>query len=103
MTAFTLEGKLTRKPHALVTLPSGHFLRLGVPGEKISVETSVSYNDQSVRRDAPVRYVSSNPSVASVDAHTGAVYAIGKGLATITAVYTEGDVSVEDGFPVCVQ
>ncbi len=99
---FALRGALTRRPHALVALPSGHFLRLGLPGQRITVAPSVSYNDQTVRTDLPIRYASSAPDVAAVDAATGTVTPLRPGLATVTATYTEGSVTVRDDFPVCV-
>lgn len=97
---FALNGTLTRKPHALVALPSDHFLRAG---QRITVAASVSYNDQTVRTDLPIRYASSEPSVAAVDAATGVVTPKAPGLATITATYAEAGVTVKDSFPVKVQ
>lgn len=82
--AFTLEGELKKQPHALIATPSGHFLSVATPEKHITVSASLSYTDQTVRRDVPFRYSSSNPSVASVDAATGVVTAHRPGIATIT-------------------
>lgn len=100
---FALNGALARKPHALIALPSDHFLRADKPGQRITIAASVSYNDQTVRRAAPIRYASSAPAVAAVDPATGVVTPKAPGLATITATYTEAGVTVTDAFPVCVQ
>lgn len=81
---FTLEGELKKEPHALIATPSGHFLSVATPEKHITVSASLSYTDQTVRRDVPFRYSSSNSSVASVDAATGVVTAHRPGIATIT-------------------
>lgn len=97
--AFTLEGDLERRPHALIAIPSGHFLSAAKPEKHITVSASLSYTDQTVRRDVPFRYASSDPAVASVDPATGVVTAHRPGVATITTA-CEG---LSATFPVCVR
>ncbi|MDR0433205.1 MAG: glycoside hydrolase family 3 C-terminal domain-containing protein [Bifidobacteriaceae bacterium] len=99
----TLSGTLAPALDVVAAVPDGTVLNTRTPNNAIHANLSATRTDQSFYDMSKVKvaYTSSNPAVAKVD-QTGAVKAVGAGVAQITAAVTADGKTKADTFPVVV-
>ena len=101
----TVTGQRTAGVDVVSAQPDGTELSLDTPDNRINAQLSVTKHDMSfwdlTDPALAVKYTSSDPSVATVDA-TGAVAPVSTGAALITATATADGESKSTTFPVVV-
>ncbi len=100
----TLTGSEVPLQMKVVTLTNDKVVAL--PGETLGSEVSVCLTDETFlepgKNGLSVTYTSSNPNVATVNAATGDITAVGGGTSLITATFTLNGQKMEASYPVSV-